>query len=104
MAAASLLTLLYLSTSGVLGFIVLLVVGFSNLSIQPVLLALVQDHFPEARSIANGIYLATNFLFLSLTAYLIGVFGDAIGLRQTFVVCSLIGLVGIPFLFFLPNK
>jgi FSR family fosmidomycin resistance protein-like MFS transporter len=104
MGAASGMTLVYLSTSGVIGLLTLLALGFSNLSIQPVILALVQDHFPEARSVANGIYLAINFLLLSVTAYLIGVMGDAIGLRQTYVVCSLIGLIGIPVLLFLPKK
>lgn len=104
MAIASLLTVLYLNTSGIISFLILLIIGFSNLSIQPVLLALVQDHFPQARSVANGIYQAINFLFLSMTAYLIGVFGDAIGLHQTFILCSLIGLVGIPFLLLLPEK
>lgn len=104
MATASLLTMVYLNTRGIFAFLTLLVVGFSNLSIQPVLLALVQDNFPEARSVANGIYLAINFLLLSLTAYLIGVFGDAIGLHQTFLLCSLIGLAGIPGLLLLPKK
>jgi FSR family fosmidomycin resistance protein-like MFS transporter len=86
------------------GLLVLLVIGFSNLSIQPVLLALVQDHFPEARSVANGIFLAINFLLLSVTAYLIGVMGDAVGLRQAYTVSSFIGLIGIPVLFFLPKR
>jgi FSR family fosmidomycin resistance protein-like MFS transporter len=104
MAAASGMTLLYLKTSGVVGLLVLLVIGFSNLSIQPVLLALVQDHFPEARSVANGIFLAINFLLLSVTAYLIGVMGDAVGLRQAYTVSSFIGLIGIPVLFFLPKR
>ena len=77
---------------------VLLSYGFVSISAGPVFLALIQDHFPENRAVSNGLYISMNFLLRSLVMVLVGVAGDAVGLRTAFLgsaVLSLCGLLGI---------
>ena len=54
------------------GSTVLLLLGFTSLAPQPVLLALVQDEMPENRAFANGVYLMMTFLTRSLVLVLLG--------------------------------
>lgn len=104
MLVSSLFTFLFLSTSGLASFGILVIIGGTNLAIQPIMLALVQDHFPEARSMANGIYLGITFIAFSITAVTIGWIGEMAGLRQAFILSAVISLLGTPLLFFLPSK
>jgi len=71
----------------------LVILGFLNLASQPVLLALVQDKFPDFRAVANGISMAINFLSLSFASIAIGWMGDHMGLRGAFLWSAAINLV-----------
>jgi FSR family fosmidomycin resistance protein-like MFS transporter len=67
-------------------------------------LALVQDQFPNNRAVANGIYITMAFLLRSLASLLVGVAGDAFGLRAVYAGSALIALVAIPAIYALPKS
>lgn len=89
-------TLVFLQTSGWWVLPVLFALGFFSLAPQPVLLALVQDHYPDHRAVANGLYMALSFVIRSGVLVLIGLAGDAWGLRAAFFGSGLIALLAIP--------
>jgi len=82
---------------------ILILLGFLSLSVQPVLLALVQDHLPNYRSIANGAYMAMAFIMQSTAALLIGALGDRLGLRSTFFWMALLSLLTVVGILLLPT-
>jgi FSR family fosmidomycin resistance protein-like MFS transporter len=84
-------------------FPLLLAMGLTALSVTPVLMALVQEGSPENRALANGVYMALSFLIRSGVVVIVGVMGDRWGMRQSFLACALITLLGLPFLLLLPN-
>lgn len=82
----------------------LLLLGFTAFSTAPILLAIVQEQFPNDRALANGIFMSLNFLALGLGVSLTGVFADQIGLRPAFFLTGMIAFLSIPSVFFLPKK
>jgi FSR family fosmidomycin resistance protein-like MFS transporter len=98
-----LLIISFLNTSGWLQTVCLILGGLLSLSAQPVMLALVQDHLPRHRSVANGFFMAFSFLFQSLTSLIIGMMSDGIGLHQSFHYMALISLISVPLIFLLPR-
>lgn len=95
----------FTSLSGWILFPLLLVLGFSLLSFTPILMAIVQESFPENRALANGVYMAVSFLSSSLVGVLIGAIGDLSSLRTAYYVSAALVLLGLPFIFRLPvNK
>lgn len=103
MFASSILLLGFLATSSWLSLIILLLIGVMNLTFQPIMLALVQDHYPHHRSVANGIYMTLSFISFSADAVLVGAIGDWIGLQNAFLLTSLVSLLAIPLLMALPK-
>ena len=103
MVGATALTIVFLLVKGWLLIPVLILLGFVSLSSQPILLALVQDHHPLNRATANGLFMFLSFLGMSLSSLLVGMAGDAWGLRTTFFVSALIALAAIPAILALPN-
>ncbi|MCD6401713.1 MAG: MFS transporter [Anaerolineales bacterium] len=101
---ASIVLNIFLRLSGVWAILILLLLGFFALSTSPVFLAMVQDHFPENRSTANGIFMTLSFLLGSLVAIIIGFLGDRIGLHATFQLSAWLCLLAIPFILLLPNE
>jgi FSR family fosmidomycin resistance protein-like MFS transporter len=83
---------------------ILVLAGLFSLSSQPIMLAIVQDHLPNHRSIANGFFMAINFICLSIAAVAIGVVGDVTGLRQAFFWTAILGLMVVPFVMVLPRS
>lgn len=102
MLLSSIFTLIFLQTSNWLMIPVLLLLGFFSLAPQPVILALVQDHYPNNRALANGLYMSLSFLMRSLVLVLIGIGGDNWGLRATFTVAAFVTLLAIPAILLLP--
>jgi FSR family fosmidomycin resistance protein-like MFS transporter len=101
---ATLFTLIFLNTSGWLVIPVLFLLGFFSLAPGPVLLALVQDHYPEHRAVANGFYLMLAFLIRSGVLLLVGWAGDTWGLRTAFYASAFLGLLAIPAILLLHTK
>ena len=93
----------FMNTTGWLKILLLVLAGFLSLSAQPVMLALVQDHLPRHRSVANGFFMAFSFLFQSSAALLIGMMSDQTGIRSALLYTILIGLTAAPVILFLPK-
>jgi FSR family fosmidomycin resistance protein-like MFS transporter len=101
---APIMVLFFLTTSGWQTIPVLILAGLFSLSAQPIMLAIVQDQLPNHRSLGNGIFMAINFICLSLAAVGIGFLGDRIGLHQAFIWTALAGLLVAPLVLALPRK
>ena len=78
--------------------------GFTALAVTPVMLALVQEAFPENRALANGVYMSMSFGLRSVVVVVLGGFGDLFGLRLAFGASAVITLLGLPLLLLLPGK
>lgn len=97
---SSLFLWLHLTADSILSVAFLLIVGFLNLMTQPIMLAFVQDHFPENRSLANGAYMGLTFIALSIATVVVGVMGDWMGLKSAFLEIALLSLTALPALLF----
>jgi predicted MFS family arabinose efflux permease len=97
------MVLVFLKTSGWLIIPVLILYGLFGLSSQPIILAIVQDQLPTHRSIGNGLFMAINFICLSVAAIGIGMLADHMGLRQAFLWTAISGLIATPLVFLLPR-
>ena len=100
---APLLMFGFLSFGGWPRFPLLMMLGFCLLGTTPVIMALVQESFPENRAMANGVYMMLSFVIRSGGILVVGVLGDLFGLR----IASFISAVGmflcLPFIIFLPK-
>jgi FSR family fosmidomycin resistance protein-like MFS transporter len=81
----------------------LLALGFVGLMATPVIMAAVQEASPENRALANGLYMALSFGVRSVVVVLVGVLADLVGLRHAFLICAGLSLLGVPFIFRLPD-
>ncbi len=81
----------------------LLLLGFSMLSINPVLMAWVQERFTSYRAFANGIYFAMNFVFRSGVVVIIGWIADRFGLQTSYLIGAGMMLLAIPVIWLLPE-
>ena len=102
--SAPIFMLVFLQANGWMQVPVLLALGFSSISITPVIMALVQESYPENRALANGAYMALSFILRSLVVIVIGLIGDHYGLRLAFYISAVVMLLGIPFLYLLPGN
>ena len=100
---APLFLLAFLYTSGWLQGLVLIGLGISALSATPVLMAVVQESFPENRALANGIYMAVGFVLRSIAIIFVGAMGDFYDLRLAFTISAIFCIFALPFIFFLPK-
>ncbi len=104
MLATPFLMFVFLAVSGWLQFPLLLMMGFTALSVTPVLMALVQESSPENRALANGLYMSLSFGLRSGVVVVMGALGDLFGLRLAFTVSAVIPLLGLPLILLLPGK
>jgi FSR family fosmidomycin resistance protein-like MFS transporter len=84
-------------------FPLLLLLGFTVMSGTPVIMALVQESYPQGRALANGIYMALNFLLTAIVTICLGALGDWVGLRMAFTISAVIFLAGLPLIWLLPQ-
>lgn len=99
---APLSLLMFVWVEGWAAYAMLVLTGFTLLSTTPVMLALVQEKAGDSPSAANGLFMMISFLGRSAVVVIVGMTGDLIGLRTTFVLFSLVGFLGLPFVFKLP--
>ena len=102
MISTPLLMLAYLALEGWVRFPLLLLLGFTSLSVAPVIMALVQESFPKNRALANGLYMALSFVIRSAAVIALGLVGDRIGLRPAFAASAVVPLLGVPLVVLLP--
>ncbi len=96
LSLAPLLMVGFLYSSSWLMVPLLVALGISAISVQPVLLALVQDEFPHNRALANGLFLGLNFMIRAIAIAAVGAAADRIGLFDAFVISAGIGFAAIP--------
>lgn len=93
----------FLISGGIPAFTFLIILGILNFSINPVLLALVQDNESEYPTSANSIFMAISFGASSFLAFLFGFFSDIFSLEEVYYFSAGIYLLGIPFIMALPK-
>jgi FSR family fosmidomycin resistance protein-like MFS transporter len=96
--------LIFAGTGGWVRYLSLLFLGFTLLSTTPVMMALVQEHAKSSPSAANGLYMMVSFMARSAIVVVVGFIGDLIGLRATYFLSAVMGLLAIPFILRLPKK
>ncbi|MBP6470215.1 MAG: MFS transporter [Chloroflexi bacterium] len=104
LVVAPLLLLAFLYGPSWLAVPLLLALGLTVLSPQPVFLAIVQDQFPHHRALANGSYLAVNFLIRAAAIWIVGLLADQYGLPTAFLVSGLAAFISLPALRYLPPE
>jgi FSR family fosmidomycin resistance protein-like MFS transporter len=97
-------SLLFLNTRGWLQILMLIGAGLLAFSPNPAFLSIVQRHFSENRSLANGLYMAANFVVRSIVVVLVGLLADQFGLRTVFTFSAWSTFLALPFVFFLPTR
>jgi len=102
--AVPLLTFLFVSTDGWIQILLLPILGLTALSTAPIMMAILLENVPENRALANGIYMAVSFLTRSGSVVVLGLLGDRYGLGLAFQFSSIIMLLGLPIIPFLPKK
>ena len=100
---SAILMLIFIQVRGWLVIPVLIALGLTVLSSQPVLLAIVQDTMPNHRAVANGTYIAMSFLVRSVTTVVIGVIGDKFGLGTAFFWSALVAVLALGGIWSLPK-
>lgn len=103
MLASPLFLFLFIGLDGWAQIAILPLLGFSAISTGPVIMALVQESYPENRALANGIFMAIQFVVRSVVVILLGGIGDLFGLRQGFIFSGIIMLLGTPIILLLPQ-
>ena len=94
--AAPLALLAFLGTDGWIRVAILPLIGFSLLAVPPVLMAVVQESFPQSRALANGVYLSMNFAIRSVAAIAYGAFADSHGLTTAMYIAAAAMFAGLP--------
>jgi len=82
----------------------LILLGLTAISLQPVILALVQDLFPDNRALANGSYMAMSFALRAAGIWAIGLTADQWGLTAAFLLSASVGLLALPAIRFIPQN
>ena len=102
--AGPLLMGIFLLVSGVVVVPIIVLLGFVVLSTQPVMLALVQDMAKDHPSMFNGIYVSMSFSGGAAVSLLVGILGDALGIRTALALCAFFSLGATPLVLKLPGK
>ncbi|MEM7112093.1 MAG: MFS transporter [Chloroflexota bacterium] len=82
----------------------LILLGFTAISVTPVLLATVQDQFPNNGALANGTFMALNFLIRASAIWIVGLLADQIGLFTVFLGGAIFAWLSVPAVWFLPER
>jgi FSR family fosmidomycin resistance protein-like MFS transporter len=102
--AAPIAMLLFLASDGWIRIALLPLIGVTMLAIPPVLMAIVQEQFPDSRALANGTFLSMNFAIRSVAAIVFGAFGDAFGLSTAMLIAALAMFGGLPLIWMIPTR
>ena len=103
-ALAPILMLIFLYGPTWITVAALIGLGLTAISPQPVILALVQDEFPKHRALANGTYLALNFVVRAIGIWVVGMVADQFGMSNAFLLACLAAFLSLPAVVFLPKR
>jgi len=90
-------------SEGIMQIISLCMLGAFPMMILPINMVLVQRSFTSNRSFANGVYLAMLYAIHALANVAVGFLFDRYGGHVTYLISGVFGLLGLPFIFFLPK-
>jgi len=82
----------------------LIVIGIIMFATTPVLLAEVNIINSEHAGLINGIFMTMNFIFSAFALLIIGVLGDLLGLKTTYIITALVSFGSILFIIRLPKE
>jgi FSR family fosmidomycin resistance protein-like MFS transporter len=99
-----LLMFVFMATGEAARFPLLILMGLFTLSTTPVIMAVVQENYPENRALANGAYMALAFVIRSGAVVMLGLMADNLGNHQAFIISGILALAGLPFLAILPVR
>lgn len=99
-----LLLIAFLYSPGWLTLPLLIALGLTVISPTPVIMAVVQEEFPEHRALANGIFLAMSFSVRALGTWAVGLMADTVGLSGAFLFSAFIGILALPAVNRLPGE
>jgi MFS transporter, FSR family, fosmidomycin resistance protein len=103
-ASAPVFMLMFIYSESYLYIPLLLIMGFINFSINPLLLAMIQENESEYPASANSIYMTINFVINSVVVFLFGFLSDYISLKGVYLAAAIASFVGIPFVLMLPGS
>lgn len=101
-APVALVGFLFLPTT--YSILMLVILGLTAITPAPVIMAVVQDEFPDNRAFANGIFLALNFVLRGIGIWLVGALADSAGLQSAFLWSGLLAYLGLPAVWLLPRR
>jgi FSR family fosmidomycin resistance protein-like MFS transporter len=102
---APLLLVLFVYTADtVFALPLLVVIGLVMFATTPVLLAEVNTINSEYAGLINGIFMTLNFVLGAIAMLLIGIFGDYLGLKTTYLITAAISFFSLFFVFRLPQE
>ncbi len=87
----------FIYIEGIIGFLMLILLGFFSFALIPILLAIVNDTESDRPAFLNGIYMTINFVLGSFSVFIVGVFSDFIGLENTYKLSAVLAFAAIPF-------
>ena len=102
--ASAIFMLMFVQINGILLIPVLMLLGFSTLSVTPIFQALVQDQLPDNRATASGMFILYAFIIRAVNILIAGVLGDALGLQIAFIVMTGFSLLSLPLIATLPTS
>jgi FSR family fosmidomycin resistance protein-like MFS transporter len=85
-------------------FILLIALGVVSVGTGPVLLAFINDIPTDRMAFLNGLYISIAFLTSSADIMIVGIISDWIGLENTFKLCTYLGILAIPAVFYISTK
>ena len=97
-------TALFVLSSGFFSVLMLLLVGFSLLSVQPVMLAVIQEQARDNPAAANGLFMMVSFAATSASTVIVGFIGDLAGLDAMYLISGALGLFALLFVFKIPDN
>jgi FSR family fosmidomycin resistance protein-like MFS transporter len=89
------LTLVFLNMNGWMALVTLVALGFVSQCTNPVMMAMVQERFPNNRAMANGLYMGLSFVMRPIGTIAVGLVGDAFGLEKAMLWGAIFSLLGI---------
>ncbi len=98
-----LLLLALLAAKGWVLLAVLVALGITMAPTQVVLMAVVQEHSPDHRALASGLYLSVAFISESVGALALGALGDLVGLPLAYASSAVVILLSLPLVLLLPK-
>jgi FSR family fosmidomycin resistance protein-like MFS transporter len=95
---------LFVISSGIWSFLLLVILGLFVFAPGPVMLALVQDVSEDKPVFMNSIYMTISFVSSAISVVFAGLLGDWLGLENTYLLSSLLALGAVPFILMLKKR